>query len=200
MVHAPVAQHDEPAAVIHRRLDLAADALHGRLQALRAVAQRPRRRDRGEPGFRGLVRAEGGQFVLEKDGRFRRDQPRVLGRLAEQIAPPTHDRVERHDQPLAQRIDGRVRDLREELAEIGVEQAGLKREHGQGRVVAHRAVGLRAVAEHRLEDHVEFLAGVAEGDLLLGQRDDVEFPGGSGMASLGTRLERQRRFSSSHRL
>ena len=104
----------------------------------------------------------------------------MFGRFAEEVAPPAHDRVKRHDELFAQRVNRRVRDLREKLAEIRVQQPRLEREHGQRGVVAHGAERFRAVAQHGLEDHVEFLARVAEGHLTFGEREDVEFVGGLG--------------------
>ena len=180
VVHVAVAQDDQPAAVVHGGLDLPADPVDGAFQPVRAVVRGPESIDRRQLRLGSVVGAERLQFVLEEKRRLRLDQPRVLGRFAEQIAPPTHDGVQRHDQPFAQRVDGRVRHLREKLAEIRVEQPRLEREHGQRRVVAHGPVRLRAFLEHGLEDHVEFLAAVAEGDLALGQGEDVEFLRGLG--------------------
>ncbi len=83
--------------------------------------------------------------------------------------------LQRHDQLLADRIDGRIGDLREELLEISVEQPRLEREHRQRRIVAHRAGRLRGVlSRHRLEDHLHFLGGIAKRDLPLGEGEHIE--------------------------
>ena len=103
----------------------------------------------------------------------------MLGSLREEIAPPAQGGEERHDQTLTNRIDRGIGDLREELAEIGVEQARSQGEDGERGVVTHGADGFRTILEHRLENHVELLARVAEGDLALGQVDDVEIALGS---------------------
>ena len=72
---------------------------------------------------------------------------------------------------LADRIDRRVRDLREHLLEVLVRELRDLGHDRQRRVVTHRPERLRARADHREEDHVERLArepGGAEG----GQRAD----------------------------
>ena len=61
------------------------------------------------------------------------------------------------------RVDGRVRDLGEELLEVVVEELGLVGEDGQRRVVAHGADGVDPVADHGDEDLALVLVGVAEG-------------------------------------
>ncbi len=60
--------------------------------------------------------------------------------------------LDRHDELFADRIDRRVGDLGEELLEIGVKKARPFREHGQRRVIAHRADRLLARLAHRFED------------------------------------------------
>ena len=57
----------------------------------------------------------------------------------------------------AQRIDRRVGDLRELLAEIVVERAHLVRQHRHRRVVAHRADRLALVLGEHADDFVALL-------------------------------------------
>ena len=57
------------------------------------------------------------------------------------------------DQLLADRVERRVRHLREELLEVLVEQPRLVREHRQRRVGAHRADRLLAARRHRRDQH-----------------------------------------------
>ena len=71
----------------------------------------------------------------------------AVGRLRlEQVALRAEARLRRGDDLLADAIDRRIRDLREELLEVVVEQLRLVREHRERRVVAHRADGLDAVS------------------------------------------------------
>jgi hypothetical protein len=75
-----------------------------------------------------------------------------------------------HHQLLADRIDRRVRDLREVLLEIGVEQLRLRRERRDRRVRAHRADGFLAGHRHRRHQDLGVFLGVAEGLLAIEQR------------------------------
>jgi len=70
--------------------------------------------------------------------------------------------LQAHDDFLTDRIDGRIRDLGEELLEIVVDHPGLGREHGERSVVAHGAERFFSRIRHRLEDEPDVLEGVAE--------------------------------------
>ena len=83
---------------------------------------------------------------------------------------PMND-TEAHHELLADRVDRRVRDLREVLLEVGVEQLRLRRERRDRRVGAHRADRLGAGHRHRLHQKVEVFLRVAEGLLAIEQRD-----------------------------
>ena len=114
----------------------------------------------------------------------------MLRRFREQIAPPAEVDVERHHELLADRIDRRIRDLREELLEVGVKQPRLEREHRERRVIAHRAHGFRAVCTIGLRIMSSSSLRVAEGELPLGERENVERLGGLLRASLGATAPR----------
>ncbi len=100
--------------------------------------------------------------------------PAVLGRLVQQVPLPAGKGHQRHHQPLAQRIDGRIGHLGEQLLEIGEQELGPLGEHGQRRVGAHRAHRLLAVGGHGTHDQPQLLAGIAEGPQPLGQRLRVD--------------------------
>ena len=82
---------------------------------------------------------------------------------------PTLARDAHHDR-LADRVDRRVRHLREELLEVRVEQRLAAGEHGERRVVAHRADRLLGVPRERREDRLHVLLRVAEEQLARAQR------------------------------
>ncbi len=82
---------------------------------------------------------------------------------------PSRGREAHHDL-LADRVDRRVGDLREELLEVGEQRGRLVGEDGQREVVAHRADRLGPVARHRREQHAQVLLGVAERALAGVQR------------------------------
>ena len=63
------------------------------------------------------------ELVLKEDRAVERDGFAVLGCFIEQVALRAKARSERHDRPFADRIDGGIGDLGEELLEIGVKQS-----------------------------------------------------------------------------
>ena len=88
----------------------------------------------------------------------------------QQVALGANRRTHRGDELLADRVERRVRHLREELLEVVVEQARLVREHRERRVRAHRADRLFAVDRHRPNQHAQVFLRVAEGLLALQDR------------------------------
>ena len=87
------------------------------------------------------------------------------------LAPGTGE--DRGHQLLADRVQRRVRHLGEELLEVVEQRLGTFGEHGQGRVVAHRADRFLAVCPHRAEDVLEVFQRVAERLLALEQRPGI---------------------------
>ncbi len=107
--------------------------------------------------------------VLVGQHRLRQlDHARVLGTTFEQVALGTDEGDQAHHRLLADGVDGRVGDLREELLEVVEEIARLVREHRDGRVGTHRAHRLLGIIDHRRHQDAQVLQRVAE-DLLLGQ-------------------------------
>ena len=90
---------------------------------------------------------------------------RVLGRLGEQVALAADGGRQRHDDVLADRVDRRVGDLREELLEVVEQRRPAVGEHGERVVVAHRADRLGPGRGHRRDQHAQVLLRVAEGEL-----------------------------------
>ena len=80
----------------------------------------------------------------------------------ENVRARADERHEAHDELLADRVDRRVRHLREVLLEVGVQQLGLRRQRRDRRVVAHRADGLLAALRHGRHQQLEALLRVAE--------------------------------------
>ena len=75
-----------------------------------------------------------------------------------------------HHDRLADRVDRRVRHLREQLLEVRVEQRLPVGEDRERQVVAHRADRLLGVPRERREDHLHVVLRVAERELALAQR------------------------------
>ena len=92
------------------------------------------------------------------------------GDVLEQVRLRADRGLEAHHDALADRVDRRVRDLREELLEVAVERRRLVGQDGQREVVAHRAGRLRRQrAAHVAQRHAQVLLRVAEHELA---RDD----------------------------
>ena len=94
---------------------------------------------------------------------------RVDGVDVQQVGLGADEAVEAHHDGLADRVDRRVRDLREELLEIVVQRLVLVGQHGQRRVVAHRADAFLAVGGHRQHQELDVFLRVAEGLLAVEQ-------------------------------
>ena len=105
-----VGQHQHQFAVAHGGFGLIADAQDGSLESLfRLVLQIDEL-----VGLDHIVRGQDlAQLALRQDGRVQYDLTRVLRDGHENIAFGTDLRGERHHDRLAQRIDGRIGNLRE---------------------------------------------------------------------------------------
>ena len=111
--------------------------------------------------------------VLVGEDRLAHLEPLLLriSLVVEQVRPRPDERDEAHHELLADRVDWRVRHLREVLLEIGVEQLRLRRQCRDRRVRPHRAVRLGARHRHRRHQEVQILLRVAERLLAIEQRD-----------------------------
>ena len=115
------------------------------------------------------------------------DLARRLRPGLEQVPLGADRRLRGHDQLLADRVDGRVGHLGEELLEVVVQELGPLREDRERRVVAHRAHGLVRFGRHRGHQQSQVLRGVAEG--VLAQLERVFLRPGQ-VAARGQVLER----------
>ena len=111
--------------------------------------------------------------VFRSQDRLRNLEPhRRLGDVdAKQVRPRADERHQRHHEFLADRIDRRVRHLREQLLEVVVEDLGTVRQHRQRGIVAHRSERLLAVLSHRRQQQLHILLRIAERLLAVEQRD-----------------------------
>ena len=97
------------------------------------------------------------ELALREHGRTQHDLFGVLLGRYEDVAFGTDLRLQRHDDALAQRVDRRIGDLGELLAEIIVEGAHLLRQHRHRRVIAHRAHRLALVFGEHADDLIALL-------------------------------------------
>ena len=128
--------------------------------AAAAGVERAVERDRAEAVAR--QRAQLGEVAAREHRLGHGQAPGVVGRLVEQVALRADGRAQAHHERLALRVDGGVRDLREELLEEAAQQPRPARERGQRRVDAHRGDRLLPVARHRRDDVEQLLVAVAE--------------------------------------
>ena len=111
-----------------------------------------------------------GELVVGDDRVGEHHLPAAGRARAQQVALRADRAGHRGDQLLADRVERRVGDLREQLLEVVEQQARAIGEHGDRRVGAHRADRLGAGARHRREQDLQLLGGVPEHPLVLHDR------------------------------
>ena len=132
------------AQLVHRALQPGAAVVRIEEHRQRASTWNPRAAD--VPQLR--------QLVVVDDRIRDLDLPARLGRRLQQVALGADRRLHRRDELLANRVERRIGDLREELREVVVEQARALRQHGERRVGAHRPDRLLALPRHRPEQQL----------------------------------------------
>ena len=170
----PVGEHDDARPVGDRGADLGADLVdprgHRRSPALDVVETA---RDVGDEAGHVAVTVDVtdlGQVVVGDD-RERQDHLPARGRRRlQEVGLGTDGAVERGHELLADRVQRRVGDLREQLGEVVEDQPRLLRQRRDRGVGAHRADRLGAGVGHRREQDPQLLLGVAEDLLAPGDR------------------------------
>ena len=162
-----------------QRLAAAADGLLGLLaDAVERVPQ-----PAVGAGIEGAVDGAlvGAEMVLDRlelgrgqDGALELQDAGLARVLVVDVAEIAEAGLEAHHPPFAQRIDRRVGDLAELLAEEVVQAAIVLRQHRERRVVAHRAHGLLGVEHHRREDQLHVLDGQPVEGLAAAQLGPLE--------------------------
>ncbi len=116
--------------------------------------------------------ADLGQVVVGDHREGQHDLAARRGGRLEQVGLRPDGAAERGDELLADRVQRRVGDLREELGEVVEQQPGLLAEGRDRGVGAHRAERLGTGVGHRREQDAQLLLGVAE-DLLAARHRGV---------------------------
>ena len=111
------------------------------------------------------------RHVVEVEHRLVHLQPhrRVDGVDVQQVRLRPDEAVQAHDDGFADRVDRRVGHLREQLLEVVVQRLVLVRQHGQRRIVAHRAGAFFAHGGHRAHQELDVFLRGAEGLLAVEQ-------------------------------
>ncbi len=178
-----VAQDQRLAAAAHGFLGLLADALERHAHAALGAGL--------EGAVDGaVVGAEMGPGRLHlaggQDRALELEDPGLAGVLVIDVAEIAEAGLQAHHPPFAQRVDRRVGDLAELLAEEVVQPAIVRGQHGQGRVVAHRAHRLLGVEHHGREDQLHVLDGEPVESLTTAQLGALVLRGreGAGLRAL----------------
>ena len=157
-----VGQHDQAHAVGDRLARFVADAIERFEQSGFAGTARERDVDRARLPAAVVDSLQRRDFFVGQD-RMRDAQPvRVRLRHLQHVRFGPDVALERHDHFFADRVDRRVRDLREQLLEVVVQHARLFGHHRERRVVAHRAERIAQFADHRQQHELHRFLRVAE--------------------------------------
>ncbi len=167
----PIGQDDQTVAIFDRSLGFHADPVQRANQRIGLVV---RDIDRlGAPAAMIHV-ANRREFLIRQD-RMRHEQPlRMPLRCLKQVPLRADVALQRHDDFFANRVDGRVRDLCEQLLEVVVNHAWLIGQTGERRVVAHGANRVAQFAYQRQQHELHRLGGVAQRLHPIQQRFGVE--------------------------
>ena len=177
-VHAAVRQDDDRVALFDRLARPPLQILERARQAgaARLGVEEHRQRHRLEAAL--VDMAQPRQLVVVDDGRLHLDLAARLGPGLQEIRFGPDRGAHRRHQLFANRVERRVRDLREQLREVVVQQPRLVRQHGERGVGAHRPDRLFAVHRHRREQNLQILLRVPERALpvqhrvVIGQRQE----------------------------
>ena len=171
--HHAVRQHDDVIAALDGRFRALAQALDRRFHPRDALVGRIG--DVERLGVEGIFKMPDAADLFEiAIGQDRLANLKALAlRIAlvvEQVGTRSDEGHEAHDELFADRIDRRVRHLREVLLEISIKQLRLVRHGRDRRVGAHRADGFLAGDAHRREQDRQVFLRIAEGLLAIEQR------------------------------
>ena len=185
---APVGEHHDAVAVVDRLFGFAADPLQRGDEAAGSVRAFVRDVDRLRTPAEVVHRLDRRQVLVGQDRMAQTQTVRVPFARREQVALGADVALERHDDFFADRVDRRVRDLREQLLEVVVEHPRTVAQAGQRAVVAHRTHGIAKLLDQRLQHELHGLGREAESLHPREQRVLIEAP----RRSLGFELvERQ---------
>ena len=168
-----VGQHQQHRAFAHLAFRFVAQGANGLLQILLL-------RIEGQIERLGAIvfafqRGELFEIGVQQDRRFEAQAVRLAFGFAEHVHFAAYAGGQRHDVRFTQRIDRRIGDLRELLAEIVVNDARPAGEHGERGIVAHRTGGFLADLAQHADHLIQLFAAVAELFLVGFELRVVEF-------------------------
>ncbi|KPB71128.1 Uncharacterized protein AC506_0766 [Pseudomonas syringae pv. maculicola str. M6] len=149
-----VAQHNQGMPGTHRFFGLIGDVTHSGFKAQAFVVVQV---DDVALETRTLQVHQRTPFGRRNDWRAEDYARSMLWRFLEDIALGTEADLQRHDDGFTQRVDRRVGNLRELLAEVIVRRTHATRQHCHRRVVTHRAHGFLALLAERTQHLITLL-------------------------------------------
>ena len=157
-----VAQHHDVHAIANRGLDVLGKLLECGLQ--RALARVAAIHGAEAAGLKAhtIDRTDAVELFLVEQRALQAHQLASGAGVLEQVAVIAQIERGRGDHMLAQGVDRRVRDLREQLIEVVVERACLLGQAGQRRIDAHRGERGLALLGHGAHDLVDIVPVIAE--------------------------------------
>ena len=120
---------------------------------------------------RPVDRADAPEVRLRDDWTAQSHEPAAVATVFEQVAVVAKVERRARNHALAQGVDRRVGNLREELVEVVEERAVARGEARERRVHAHRGQRHRALLGHRSHDLVHVIVVPAKASHALGERD-----------------------------
>ena len=148
-----VGQDQDVGAVVDVAGGLGAQVVEADLHPVRPLLDRPGDVERRRVEHVVGDLAELLELVVAQDRLVHDQQVGLLGDLGEQVDLRADAGLEAHHDLLADRVDRRVGDLREQLLEVREQRRLAVGEHRQRGVVAHARHRLLAVGGHRRDDH-----------------------------------------------
>ena len=169
-VHAAIRENQQREPGGNRLVRLAEQFFHRVFQIMLAAGVLKQNRNRRRPQMIMLQLAD---FRKRRIGQNRARQAQhaaMLRPFFQHVLLDAELALLRHDDFLADRVNRRVRHLREQLPEIGEQRLRLIRQHGQRRVRPHRAGRFQPFDGFWIEQKFHVFVCIAEGALPLGQR------------------------------
>ena len=111
----------------------------------------------------------GEEFRCRQHRTFQLQQVALAGVLVQHVAQVAQPGLQRHHAGFAQTVNRRVGDLAKGLTEKMVQAPITLRQHGDRRVITHRADGFLRILHHRMEQHLLLLQCEADCNLAAAQ-------------------------------
>ncbi len=162
VVHAAVGKNQQTVAVADGERGAPAQAVQRAFQLARSARGRKHRLQRGGQKVAPTHAAQLFQVEIRQNRMRQLQRVAVLRRLFQNIALRADVAGQRHHQLLADRVDRRIRHLREQLLEVVKQRLRFIRQASQRRIRAHGAHRLLAVHRHGCDQQAQVFLGVSE--------------------------------------